>query len=117
MCSSLLRAVREETRHDHVKLLPSLRLPEPALPTESSLNLILPPAGFVERGPLRKIVAEILLDQEEAKKRRADLGFWSEWQQKVKEFVLSKWFEYITGLVILLNMVTIGVPSRITNHR
>ena len=25
--------------------LPSLRLPEPALPTESSINLILPPAG------------------------------------------------------------------------
>lgn len=114
-----------------------LQLPEPALPTESSLNLILPPAGFVEsnktpnimalssvenfqtsnqRGPLRKIVAEILLDQEEAKKRRADLGFWSEWQQKVKEFVLSKWFEYITGLVILLNMVTIGVEAELSLH-
>lgn len=105
-----------------------LQLPEPALPTESSINLILPPAGFVQsnktrktmalssvenfqasnqKGPLKKIVAEILLDQE-AQKRRADLGFWSEGQKKVEEFVLSKWFEYITGLVILLNMVTIG---------
>lgn len=113
-----------------------LQLPEPALPTESSINLILPPAGFVQsnktrktmalssvenfqasnqKGPLKKIVAEILLDQE-AQKRRADLGFWSEGQKKVEEFVLSKWFEYITGLVILLNMVTIGVEAELSLH-
>lgn len=67
-------------------------------------------------GPLKKIVAELREEQEARERKKEEKGFWRKLQRNVSELVLSRWFEYVTGLVILLNMVTIGIEVELSAH-
>lgn len=114
-----------------------LQLPEPQLPPDLDFGLSLPTEGPVDlkqvphglvltsvehfqasnqiqKGPLKKLIDEILQEQREMQQRHSDLDIWARWQLRVAAFVLSPWFEYITGLIILLNMVTIGVEAELS---
>eukprot|EP00913_Durusdinium_trenchii_P006975 g6560.t1 len=74
------------------------------------------PALALKGGPLKKIVAELREEQEARERKKEEKGFWRKLQRNVSELVLSRWFEYVTGLVILLNMVTIGIEAELSAH-
>ncbi|CAK9050558.1 unnamed protein product [Durusdinium trenchii] len=63
-------------------------------------------------GPLRKVVVEVLADDTE------DLpaaNTWWQWlQQKCIQIVRSRWFEFLAGFVILLNLITIGIEAHVS---
>lgn len=78
--------------------------------TATPLNTISRSPGFhvQENSPLKKLVNEVLEahrteDPEEPK------GLWASLRERSRRIVEAQWFEYVTGAVILLNMITIYV--------
>ena len=63
----------------------------------------------MEQGRLQKLVAEIMVSEEPPEKK--DQSWLERQKTTLFQFVDSKWFEYITGCIILLNMVSIGIET------
>jgi len=68
-----------------------------------------------EGGPLRRIVAEMLEDQPTANRGRSD-SWWDRLRTECGRLVKMPKFEYVTGFLILLNMVTIGIEAETSTH-
>jgi len=64
----------------------------------------------VSQGPLKKLVAEVMMDHD-TMDHFGDFSWWQRQKRAVCRFVNSKHFEYITGVIILLNMIMIGVEA------
>lgn len=71
---------------------------------------------FQEKGPLKKVVAEILSDAAAKRVPTAELSGWALYRHTVKKMVDSKWFEWAASILILLNMVTIGIEAETSLH-
>lgn len=66
-----------------------------------------------EGGMMRKLVAEILEDQA-AKSQGLGTSLWDRLGNLSVKLVTDQRFEYVTGLIILLNMVTIGLEAEMS---
>ena len=69
---------------------------------------------FQEKGPLKKVVQEILSDAAAKKATTKELTGWDLFRHKVAKIVDSKWFEWAAGCIILLNMITIGIEAELS---
>eukprot|EP00913_Durusdinium_trenchii_P027389 g25694.t1 len=69
-----------------------------------------------QKGPLKKVVAEILSDAAAKRVPTAELSGWALYRHTVKKMVDSKWFEWAASILILLNMVTIGIEAETSLH-
>jgi len=69
---------------------------------------------FQEKGPLKKVVQEILSDAAAKKMTTKELTGWELFRHKVAKIVDSKWFEWAAGCIILLNMITIGIEAELS---
>lgn len=72
-------------------------------------------------GPLRKVINEILEDAMEAaeeKRENQKKKAKRPWPCEVAERLLaSKWFEIVTGIIIFVNMLTIGIEAQLSLSR
>ncbi|CAE6933272.1 CACNA1F [Symbiodinium natans] len=82
-----------------------------SMSTESLLRSRNTVAQNFPAGPLRKLVTEVLNDSKAAPK---ELSFLGSLRQKVTVIVNSSWFEFCAGVVILLNLVTIGIEAQLS---
>ncbi|OLP94417.1 Voltage-dependent L-type calcium channel subunit alpha-1S [Symbiodinium microadriaticum] len=71
---------------------------------------------FSERGPLKKIVEEVVKEEKAARREQAEMDKWGHIVKAITDIVSSRWFEYLTGFIILLNMVTIGLDAELSLH-
>ncbi|CAE6956101.1 CACNA1S [Symbiodinium sp. CCMP2592] len=71
---------------------------------------------FSERGPLKKIVEEVVKEEKAARREKAEMDKWGHVVKAITDIVSSRWFEYLTGFIILLNMVTIGLDAELSLH-
>jgi len=69
---------------------------------------------FQEKGPLKRVIGEILSDAAAKKMSTAELSGWELYRHQVKKMVDSKWFEWTAGAIILLNMITIGLETEVS---
>eukprot|EP00438_Fugacium_kawagutii_P026680 Skav219938 [mRNA] locus=scaffold2879:46388:47569:+ [translate_table: standard] len=67
----------------------------------------------VSQGPLKKLVAEVLMDHDHAE-HELDLTWWESQKRALFKFIKSKYFEYITGMIICLNLVMIGIEAELS---
>ncbi|CAE7554920.1 scn4aa [Symbiodinium sp. CCMP2456] len=71
---------------------------------------------LVGRGPLSKLVLEFMPDAAE-NLPLVPLRGWSWLRQTARELVKSRWFETLAGLIILLNLITIGAEAQLSLDR
>eukprot|EP00435_Cladocopium_sp_Y103_P007224 s309_g2.t1 len=69
---------------------------------------------FQEKGPLKRVIGEILSDAAAKKMSTAELSGWELYRHQVKKMVDSKWFEWAAGAIILLNMITIALETEVS---
>ncbi|OLP87261.1 Voltage-dependent T-type calcium channel subunit alpha-1H [Symbiodinium microadriaticum] len=84
-----------------------------SMSTESLLRSRNTVAQNFPAGPLRKLVTEVLNDSKAAPKELSWLG---RLRAKAALIVQSSWFEFGAGVIILLNLVTIGIEAQLSLH-
>eukprot|EP00439_Symbiodinium_sp_Y106_P065345 s720_g10.t1 len=84
-----------------------------SMSTESLLRSRNTVAQNFPAGPLRKLVTEVLNDSKAAPKELSRLG---RLRAKAAALVQSSWFEFGAGVIILLNLVTIGIEAQLSLH-
>ncbi|CAE7769753.1 CACNA1H [Symbiodinium sp. CCMP2456] len=84
-----------------------------SMSTESLLRSRNTVAQNFPAGPLRKLVTEVLNDSKAAPKELSWLG---RLRAKAAGIVQSSWFEFGAGVIILLNLVTIGIEAQLSLH-
>lgn len=61
-----------------------------------------------------ELLEEVILDQETHNEAHKDQSAWGKRRRILSEFVDSEFFEYLTGLIILANIITIGVEAELS---
>ncbi|CAK9044135.1 unnamed protein product [Durusdinium trenchii] len=64
----------------------------------------------ISKGPLQKLVHEVMHDHHDPA-HLVGMGCCLESRRALYKFVNSKWFEYVTGTIIMANMIMIGVET------
>lgn len=61
-----------------------------------------------------ELLEEVILDQEMHNEAHKDQTTWGKRRRILSEFVDSEFFEYLTGIIILANIITIGVEAELS---
>ena len=69
---------------------------------------------FLEKGPLKKVVDDILSDMEARHMSTKELTGCGLFRHMLARIVDSKLFEWAAGCIILLNMITIGIEAELS---
>lgn len=79
--------------------------------TATPLNTMSRSPGFhvQENSPLKKLVNEMLEEANRTEDAAEPKGLWASLRERSRRIVEAQWFEYVTGAVIMLNMITICV--------
>ena len=67
----------------------------------------------VSQGRLKKLVAEVMMDHDTLE-NLGDHSWWEGQKRALFKFVNSRRFEYITGVIIVLNMIMIGIETELS---
>lgn len=95
LVASPVSQVSEDGQVGHRR--PSVKLSEPHLP-------------HLRQGPVPTLVEEIMTDYKRSQAQSSQ-GLWSLRRKALAQFVDSAFFEYLTGAIILVNIVTIGIEA------
>eukprot|EP00439_Symbiodinium_sp_Y106_P028013 s400_g3.t1 len=76
--------------------------------TATPLNTMSRSPGFhvQENSPLKKLVNEMLEEANRTEDAAEPKGLWASLRERSRRIVEAQWFEYVTGAVIMLNMIT-----------
>ncbi|CAJ1404237.1 unnamed protein product [Effrenium voratum] len=107
------RLLESALHHVQMLELPGGEMDGPAVTYDIDPS-VLEAFKFQEKGPLKKVVQEILTDHATKRARTVDLNAWQLMRRRAEQLVNSKWFEWATGILILLNMVTIGIEAEVS---
>jgi hypothetical protein len=82
--------------------------------SESGLNK-LPEQGHQRPGgPLPELLEEVIVDQEATALEKKDHSEWGKRRRALSAFVDSVFFEYLTGIIILANIIMIGIEAEMS---
>eukprot|EP00439_Symbiodinium_sp_Y106_P014261 s3478_g2.t1 len=119
-CLHASTKARAETSYEPKSASPSidthLQLHDTEGMMEDKTLDLLKTVKFSERGPLKKIVEEVVKEEKAARREKAEMDKWGHVVKAITDIVSSRWFEYLTGFIILLNMVTIGLDAELSLH-
>eukprot|EP00435_Cladocopium_sp_Y103_P065012 s916_g26.t2 len=67
-----------------------------------------------QRGPLPELLEEVIVSQELTALQKKDQSKWAKRRRALSAFVDSVFFEYLTGIIILTNIIMIGIEAEMS---
>lgn len=81
---------------------------------ESGLNKLTQHGQRGPIGPLPELLEEVIVDQEQRALEKEDQSEWGKKRRALSAFVESVFFEYLTGIIILINIIMIGIEAEMS---